>query len=71
MSNRVTRVTGAVLIAAVVFGVQTAGAAPASTRNARQTVTSADRDRGGSVIPRLRRFLQLLAHSAYMICPLP
>jgi len=71
MSNRVRRLTGVVLMAAVVFGVQTAGAAPVSARSARQTVTAPERDRLGSVLPRLRRFLQLLAQSADLIGPRP
>jgi hypothetical protein len=71
MGKRINRITSALLIAAVVFGVQTTGAAPASTRDMRQTVTSPERGRLGSVFPRLRRFLQLLAHSADLIGPRP
>jgi hypothetical protein len=71
MFNRMKYLTGAILIATVVTGVQTAGAAPRSTESARQSIGSAEKDRAGRVWPRLRRFLVLIGFSDDMVGPRP
>lgn len=71
MVNRLKRLTGLVVLATVFVGVQTAGAAPSSSRGAGQSVTSAERDRPGRVFPRLRRFLTLIGFSDDLVGPRP